>query len=334
MKHTFLKNLYVLTAVAAVFVAIVLFAAPAFADFTPIVQCGLGKDPCTICDIPITISRLINYVVYVIATPLAIFMVIVGGFMMLTAGPSPQRYETGKKALINTLIGISFVYFSWIIVNTILLILVGAFGGGGSGRTGGFKGVNGFINWNSLPGVGKNCPLGGGASSVSLSSSPPPSSPPPLSPSPSQPPPPTSGNYNNQEAAQRFVGAGIDIRSSGNCSSRNNSACTSFDGIPISAIDALLALQKDLEKTCPSCRFTVVGGTEVGHSTHGVGKSIMDLSSKDARVNQFIKNQIGNQNPNLNIWYKGGANQYYFYEGDHWHVCLNTANCPKAVGKD
>lgn len=170
MKNTFLKNLYALRTVATVFIAIVLFATPAFADFTPIVQCGgAGESPCTICDIPVVISRLINYVIYVIATPLAIFMVIVGGFMMLTAGPSPQRYETGKKALTNTLIGISFIYLSWIIVNTVLLIMAGGFGSGGGGGTGGFEGINGFINWNNLPNVG-NCKLGGGASSTSLSS--------------------------------------------------------------------------------------------------------------------------------------------------------------------
>lgn len=331
MENIFLKKLYVFTIPIFIVIAvIVLFALPVFADYTPIIQCGGAKQsPCTICDIPVTISRLINYVIFIIATPLAIFMVIVGGFMMLTAGPSPQRYETGKKALLNTLIGIAFIYLSWIIVNTILLILVGGFSGGG---TAGFEGVNGFVNWNNLPGIGKNCPLGGGASSASL---PPPSSPPPQpSPAPSSSPKPSPGTYAHQQATQRLASERINIASTGNCSSRNNSACTSLDGIPVSAVDALIALQNDLKKTCASCHFTVTGGTEVGHDTHGVGKSIVDLSSGDPRVNQYIKNQIGNQSPALNTWYGGGSNQYYFYEGNHWHVCLNTASCPQAVGRD
>jgi hypothetical protein len=172
-----------------------MFAFPVFAANEGIIQCGRGtEDPCTICDIPITIERLIDTTIKSFVFPVALLMVLIGGFTMLTAGPSPQRYETGKKVLINTLIGVLIILFSWTIVNTIVVTIAYQ-----SGDVGAFRGINNpRIPWNNLPPSGKQCPLGGFVVSSGLGgtggdyggrASSPPSSPPSQSP-PSLPRPP------------------------------------------------------------------------------------------------------------------------------------------------
>lgn len=129
---------------------IILFVTPVFAD--GLVQCGgPDEDLCTICDIPVVISNLITFVIKDVVFPLALVMVIVGGFMILTAGPSPTRIETGKKILTNTLIGVLIILFSWIIVNFIFLIMTGQ---------GGFNDIRGaLMPWNALQ--SGTCALGG-----------------------------------------------------------------------------------------------------------------------------------------------------------------------------
>jgi hypothetical protein len=92
---------------------------------------------------------------------------------------------------------------------------------------------------------------------------------------PAVPPPtvPAAGTYSNTEAVAKLQAAGINVISSGNCSDRNNSSCTSLDGIPQSTIDNLINL-----KNGSGCSFSVTGGTEVGHASHGSGRSVVDVT--------------------------------------------------------
>lgn len=127
----------------------------------PIVVCGGPDGPqCTICHIPYTIKNVIDYVIEWFVFPASLLMVILGGFMILTAGASQQRIETGKKLLTNTLIGIVFVFFSWFIVDTIILIMTG--GSFMSEDVGAFRGIGDLLPWNELPAT-ENCKLGGSA---------------------------------------------------------------------------------------------------------------------------------------------------------------------------
>lgn len=127
----------------------------------PIVVCGGPDGPeCTICHIPYTIKNIIDYTIEWFVFPASLLMVVAGGFMILTAGPSQQRVETGKKLLTNTLIGIVFVFFSWFIVDTVILIMTG--GSFMSEDVGAFRGIGKLLPWNELPAT-ENCPLGGSA---------------------------------------------------------------------------------------------------------------------------------------------------------------------------
>lgn len=52
-----------------------------------------------------------------------------------------------------------------------------------------------------------------------------------------------AGTYTHQEALNQLSANGIGISSSGGCSNRYNSQCTSLDGIHTEAIDGLIQLK-------------------------------------------------------------------------------------------
>ncbi len=61
------------------------------------------------------------------AITLAVLYTVYGGFVILTSGGDKSRYTTGRKAIINAIIGVVIALGAWIIVDTILR----AIGGGG-----------------------------------------------------------------------------------------------------------------------------------------------------------------------------------------------------------
>jgi hypothetical protein len=100
-----------------------------------------------------------------------------------------------------------------------------------------------------------------------------------VAPAPGVTPPVTlpAGTYSHTEALAKLSAAGINVASSGNCSDATNSSCTSLDGIPQSTVDSLI----QIKNTCNSA-MTINGGTETGHLSHGVGKSVVDLGFNDS----------------------------------------------------
>jgi len=96
----------------------------------------------------------------------------------------------------------------------------------------------------------------------------------------------TSGDtYTHAEAAAILSAKGISTSSSGGCSDQNNRSCTSLEGIPKTTIDNIIALK---DKT--GCSFRVTGGTEIGHASHGTGRSIVDLSEESC-LDTVFKNK-------------------------------------------
>ena len=63
-------------------------------------------------------------------------------------------------------------------------------------------------------------------------------------------------------ARARVTAAGISVRSSGNCSTRSVSTCTSLEGVNSGTIDGIITLKK-----ASGCALTITGGTEVGHAS-------------------------------------------------------------------
>src|SRR5690349_3456227 len=74
--------------------------------------------------------------------------------------------------------------------------------------------------------------------------------------------PAPAGAVTQAGAESQFRAAGIGWTSSGGCTTRSNSTCTSFDGIRQATIDGAITL-----KRASGCGLLITGGTEVGHAS-------------------------------------------------------------------
>jgi len=110
-------------------------------DWIPIVPCGLnGQEACKPCHIFQTIKNLFDLILYGITGPIAAFMIVWAGGMMLLGGGDPGLYSKGKTMLQNTLIGVTIILLSWVMTNFLIKSLIR----GGQGD-----------NWNQF-----TCPAG------------------------------------------------------------------------------------------------------------------------------------------------------------------------------
>jgi type IV secretory pathway VirB2 component (pilin) len=77
----------------------------------PLVKCGnAGQNPCTLGDVLILIDSIYSFIVYTIATPLAVLALIVGGILLLTSAGNPTLAGLGKKTLWAAIIGLVLVF--------------------------------------------------------------------------------------------------------------------------------------------------------------------------------------------------------------------------------
>lgn len=97
-----------------------------------LVPCGQYPDcRCEITDFFVMLLRLFNFITFVIATPLAGLIILIGGIMiMISGGPgsanpitgviSPNMYSTGKAMVFNAVIAVILIFTSWIIMNAVM----------------------------------------------------------------------------------------------------------------------------------------------------------------------------------------------------------------------
>jgi hypothetical protein len=129
------------------------------------------------------------------------------------------------------------------------------------------------------------------------------------------------------QATSIFRAAGITWSSSGGCSDRYNSTCTSFEQINDSTVYGVRTL-----KTASGCAVNVTGGTEVGHASgtysHWNGYKV-DIS-KYTCVGNYIHNnftRIANRGDGALQW-RSGAGNIYADEGSHWDITYyNCGGC-------
>lgn len=130
----------------------------------------------------------------------------------------------------------------------------------------------------------------------------------------------------HSDAAARLRAAGITWSSSGGCSDRYTSTCTSFDGIYSGTIDGIITL-----RNASGCAINVTGGTEVGHATtgtspapsyatHGNGYKI-DTSLTTCIQNYVNANftRIANRSNGDPQW-QSAAGNIYAREYNHWDI--------------
>jgi hypothetical protein len=109
-----------------------------------LVPCGDSGEPdCNWCFLMQMVKNVIDFLVY-IAIPLAVLMIIVGGIMIMTAAGSTSRVAKGREILTAAIVGLIIALLSWLIIDTILKMLVGAPEGGSAAI------IKGLGPWNQI----------------------------------------------------------------------------------------------------------------------------------------------------------------------------------------
>lgn len=83
---------------------------------------GITK-PCDFDQLMVLVNKVINFLLMVIATPLAALAVCYAGFLMISAGDSSEKVSKAKGILKNVVIGYIVALAAWLIVKTILVSL-------------------------------------------------------------------------------------------------------------------------------------------------------------------------------------------------------------------
>jgi hypothetical protein len=121
------------------------------------------------------------------------------------------------------------------------------------------------------------------------------------------------------DALAMIRAAGIGISSSGNCSNRSNSTCTSLEQINKSTIDGIITF-----KRANGCSTTITGGTEVGHASgtysHYNGYKV-DIAMNSCATSYITKyfTYLGKRGDGAPL-YKSAAGNLYANEGHHWDI--------------
>ncbi|WP_225850738.1 hypothetical protein [Streptomyces sp. HPF1205] len=125
------------------------------------------------------------------------------------------------------------------------------------------------------------------------------------------------------QAESMFRSAGITWSSSGNCTDRYNSTCTSFDQLNLTTAQGAVTLKK-----ASGCALNITGGTETGHASgtysHWNGYKL-DFS-KYTCLGNYIKTYFsysGLRGDGYPMWTAASGN-VYTDEGSHWDVVFYT----------
>ncbi len=126
----------------------------------------------------------------------------------------------------------------------------------------------------------------------------------------------------HSQATSRLDDAGIAVVSSGGCSDRNKSNCTSLEQVNEDSIKGAITLKK-----ASGCALTVTGGTETGHASgtysHWNGYKL------DFRMTSCLTSWVKNHYASIggSKWKSASGNVYY-NENNHWDVTYyNCGGC-------
>lgn len=128
------------------------------------------------------------------------------------------------------------------------------------------------------------------------------------------------------QAESAFRAAGITWTSSGGCTNRNVSTCTSFDGLRQASVDGAITL-----KRASGCGLTITGGTETGHASgtysHWNGYKL-DFS-RTSCLTSWVHNTYAYQGLRGDgaPLYKAASGNLYADEGNHWDVTFYSCGC-------
>jgi len=128
----------------------------------------------------------------------------------------------------------------------------------------------------------------------------------------------------HSEALDHLEYNDISVTSSGDCSDKCYSSCTSLDGIRSGTIWQIIAF-KDLS----GCPIVITGGTETGHGSGGVCSHAdgykLDVLLRGNCIENFIRNSglfwqpISTRRGTL--YTARATGNRYLKESDHWDIC-------------
>ncbi|MCW2833339.1 MAG: hypothetical protein JWN68_1292 [Nocardioides sp.] len=130
----------------------------------------------------------------------------------------------------------------------------------------------------------------------------------------------------DSQAASQLAASGIGRSSSGGCTNRNVSTCTSYEQINQDTVTGIKTF-----RSISGCAITITGGTETGHASgtysHWNGYKV------DVPLTTCISNYItshyayaGTRADGARL-YKSPSGNVYARESSHWDITYYTCGC-------
>jgi len=128
------------------------------------------------------------------------------------------------------------------------------------------------------------------------------------------------------QAASQLSASGITRTSSGGCTNRAVSTCTSYDQINQETVSGIKTY-----RSVSGCAVNITGGTEVGHASgtysHYNGYKV-DISRSTCNDNYITGHYAyiglrGDGYPQ----YQAASGNVYVNEGNHWDITYYTCGC-------
>ncbi|MCW2737135.1 hypothetical protein [Nocardioides sp.] len=128
------------------------------------------------------------------------------------------------------------------------------------------------------------------------------------------------------QAASQLSASGISRVSSGGCTNRNGSTCTSYDQINQDTVTGIKTF-----RSVSGCAITITGGTETGHASgtysHWNGYKV-DVSPTTC-VSSYITSHYaysGTRSDGAAL-YTAPSGNAYAREGSHWDITYYSCGC-------
>jgi hypothetical protein len=128
------------------------------------------------------------------------------------------------------------------------------------------------------------------------------------------------------QAAAQLSAHGITRTSSGGCTDRNTSTCTSYDLINDSTVAGIRTY-----KRVSGCAVNITGGTETGHASgtyshwNGYKLDIARSTCNDSWI-RGTYTYIGLRSDGYPM-YEAASGNVYTNEGSHWDIVYYTCGC-------
>ncbi|WP_328610524.1 hypothetical protein OG943_15780 [Amycolatopsis sp. NBC_00345] len=126
------------------------------------------------------------------------------------------------------------------------------------------------------------------------------------------------------QAASQLSAAGVTHSSSGGCTTRSNSTCTSYEQINQTTVSGVITL-----KHASGCAINITGGAEVGHAsgTYSHYNGYKVDTAHNSCLDGYVKNTfsyIGLRGDGYPQW-KAASGNLYCDEGNHWDITYYTS---------